>query len=113
VIDGHALFARHQSAKGSAHTMTCRLPAGSDWARTILEPLVEAAGYRVATDAAEEADVAIELAEEQATPAGPARRVIRLRPEPEAPDDTQDSIYRYDREALLAALKLARSGKTA
>ncbi len=113
VIDGHALFARHQSAKGSAHPMTCRLPAGSDWARTILEPLVEAAGYRVATDAAEEADVAIELAEEQATPAGPARRVIRLRPEPEAPDDTQDSIYRYDREALLAALKLARSGKTA
>ncbi len=113
VIDGHALFASHRRPQASAQPMTCRLPARSDWARTILEPLVEAAGYRIATDAQEEADVAIELAEEQATPPGPARRVIRLRPEPEAPDGANDSIYRYDREALLAALKQARSGMTA
>jgi two-component system chemotaxis sensor kinase CheA len=113
VIDGHALFASHRSPPGSTQPMTCRLPARSDWARTILEPLVEAAGYRIASDAQEEADVAIELAEEEATPAGPARRVIRLRPEPEAPDGANDSIYRYDREALLAALKQARLGRTA
>jgi two-component system chemotaxis sensor kinase CheA len=45
--------------------------------------------------------------------AGPARRVIRLRHEPDAPGDGADSIYRYDREALLNALKQARMGETA
>ena len=113
VIDGHALFAGHHSPRDVAQPMSCRLPADSDWARTILEPLVEAAGYRIATDVREEADVAIELAEKDAIPAGPARRVIRLRPDPEASDGANDSIYRYDRDALLAALKQARSGKTA
>jgi two-component system chemotaxis sensor kinase CheA len=93
--------------------MVCRLPAGSDWARTILEPLVEAAGYRISTDENEEADVAIELAEAAETPSGPARSTIRLRPEPDAPQDETDSIYRYDREALMAALKQARTEKRA
>ena len=93
--------------------MSCRLPADSDWARTILEPLVEAAGHRVSTDETEEADVAIELAENAPMASGPARRVIRLRPEPELPETADDTIYRYDRDALLDALKQARMGKTA
>ena len=58
-------------------------------------------------------DVAIELAEAPAVAAGPARRVIRLRHEPDAPGDGADSIYRYDREALLNALKQARMGERA
>ena len=113
VIDGHALFAKHHAPRRTEQPMSCRLPADSDWARTILEPLVEAAGYRVSTDETEEADVAIELAENAPMASGPARRVIRLRPEPELPETADDTIYRYDRDALLDALKQARMGKTA
>ena len=113
VIDGHALFAKHHAPRRTEQPMSCRLPADSDWARTILEPLVEAAGYRVSTDENEEADVAIELAENAPMASGPARRVIRLRPEPELPETEDDTIYRYDRDALLDALKQARMGKTA
>ncbi|MBX7483601.1 chemotaxis protein CheA [Qipengyuania qiaonensis] len=114
VIDGHTLFASHRAPRRVDHPMSCRLPADSDWARTILGPLVEAAGYRVSTEDSEEADVEIRLAESTAEISCPARRVIHLRPEPEvAVEDTSDSIYRYDREALLAALKQFRMGKTA
>ncbi|QYJ07860.1 chemotaxis protein CheA [Qipengyuania flava] len=113
VIDGHALFASHRAPRRVDQPMVCRLPEGSDWARTILEPLVEAAGYRVSSDASEEADVSIELAEAAEAPAGPARNTIRLRPEPDAAQDDGDSIYRYDREALMAALKQARMEKRA
>ncbi|TMM47346.1 chemotaxis protein CheA [Qipengyuania marisflavi] len=112
VIDGHGLFALHRAPRRESHPLSCRIPADSDWARTILEPLVEAAGYRVTHDDAEEADVAIMLAEEAAanTPAV-ARSVIRLRSEPD--EDGQDSIYRYDRDGLLAALKQVRRGGVA
>ena len=113
VIDGHALFAAHSAPKREVQPMTCRLPAGSDWAHTILEPLIEAAGYRVAGDHEEQADVAIELAEQEENTSASANHVIRLRHEPEAVTGTADSIYRYDRDALLAALKQARMGKTA
>ena len=113
VIDGHALFASHRAPRRVDQPLSCRLPANSDWARTILEPLVEAAGYRIATDENEEADVAIQLAETVEPASAPAHSVIRLRAEPEANDDEADSIYRYDREALLAALKQARTGKRA
>ena len=67
----------------------------------------------LATDENEEADVAIQLAETVEPASAPAHSVIRLRAEPEANDDEADSIYRYDREALLAALKQARTGKRA
>lgn len=113
VIDGHRLFAAHHAPRRDNHGLSCRIPEGNDWARTILEPLVEAAGYRIVADADEEADVAILLAEEVAVPAGPARNIIRLRPEPESHGEAEDTIYRYDRDALLAALKQARAGRAA
>ena len=55
----------------------------------------------------------IELAEQEESTSASANHVIRLRHEPEAVTGTADSIYRYDRDALLAALKQARMGKTA
>ncbi len=113
VLDGHALFAKLEAPPRKGEEMSCRLPADSDWARTILEPLVEAAGYRVATDESEEADVAIELEEPGSRPSGPARRIIRLRPEAAPADQQPGSIYRYDRDALLAALGQAGWGKSA
>ena len=113
VIDGHGLFAAQGTARKAGRTASCRLPANSDWARTILEPLVEAAGYRVSTEPEEETDVAIELVDDDPRPASPARHIIRLRPEPEPAENDDESIYRYDREALLSALKRARVEKTA
>jgi len=113
VIDGHALFAGHRAPKRVEHPLSCRIPADSDWARTILEPLVEAAGYRIVSDDAEDADVAIVLAEQDAAPGGTARNTIRLRQDPDDVGTDQNSIYRYDRDGLLAALKQVRQGKTA
>ena len=114
VLDGHRLFARLRAQRRDQRPLSCRLPAGSDWARTILEPLVEAAGYRIVTgdgDEALEADVAILLAEQDEPVATTARSVIRLRPDPE--DTGDDTIYRYDRDALLAALNQVRHGRVA
>ena len=111
LLDGHAVFARHAIARKIDHALTCRLPANSEWARTILEPLVEAAGYRIAADDDDEADLAIALAEEIDGGLAPARETIRLRPDPE--DGGDGTIYRYDRDGLLAALKRIRSRSAA
>ncbi|WP_324828370.1 chemotaxis protein CheA [Qipengyuania zhejiangensis] len=113
VLDGHALFAAHATPRRKQAPLSCRIPRDSEWARTILEPLVEAAGYRVATDDDDHADVAILLAEEEVQEPAAARNVIRLCQDPEGASAGNDAIYRYDRDALLAALKQARLGKTA
>ena len=117
VLNAHELFARHGDAPRQAERPKCRLP-DTEWARTILAPLVEAAGYDVAggdwgddgggdnagqilTIIAEEIyEVASHLRQ---LPSGP---VIRLRDHPEAADDPA-SIYRYDREGLIKALRSA------
>lgn len=112
LLDGHAVFARYKTARKIDRTLTCRIPSDSEWARTILEPLVAAAGYRIAGDDDDcEADLAIALAEDTGSAKGVAREVIRLRPDPE--DAGDDTIYRYDRDGLLAALKRIRTGRAA
>ncbi|QZD94665.1 chemotaxis protein CheA [Qipengyuania gelatinilytica] len=112
LLDGHAVFSRYKAARKVDHTLTCRIPSDSEWARTILEPLVSAAGYRIATDDDEvEADLDIALAEDNDGARGIARETIRLRPDPE--DSGDDTIYRYDRDGLLAALKRIRTGRAA
>ena len=111
LLDGHAIFARHKPARAVARTLTCRIPGESEWAHTILEPLVQAAGYRVIGPEEDEADLVIAMAEDDAEPIGGARATIRLRGEPE--DDGNDTIYRYDRDGLLAALKRLRTGRAA
>ncbi|MEZ5680430.1 MAG: chemotaxis protein CheA [Erythrobacter sp.] len=114
VIDGHAIFARHSAPQRVEVPLSCRIPEDSDWARTILGPLVEAAGYRIASEGDESADVAIVL-EETGDEIAPtiAHSVIRLRQEPDAHGKDADTIYRYDRDGLLAALKQVRLGRTA
>lgn len=104
LLDGHRLFARSPAPLRTGPAPTCRVPVGSEWSRTILEPLVRAAGYTVTTDAGIEADVAILLAEASDTPEPPARATIRLSADPDA---QEGAIYRYDREALLGALRQA------
>ncbi|MBX7527632.1 chemotaxis protein CheA [Qipengyuania vesicularis] len=111
LLDGHAVFARYRTARKRQQALTCRIPGDSEWAKTILEPLVEAAGYRIAEDDDTEADLAIALAEDGDAPKGEARETIRLRPDPE--DAGDDTIYRYDRDGLLAALRRIRTGRAA
>ncbi|KUO57677.1 MAG: chemotaxis protein CheA [Sphingomonadales bacterium BRH_c3] len=112
LLDGHALFARHGAVPQSVAGLTCSLP-DSAWAQTILAPLIRAAGYQQADDPAS-ADVAI-LLDRDDTPDG-ARETIRLRSLPDSqasPDEMKNSIYRYDREAVLRALRAAGRGEAA
>lgn len=107
LIDAHALFARHGEVPRAANRPRCLLPEG-EWARTILAPLVTAAGYDVLPEGASDPEaigIVFDDIYEVAAALGhglPAR-VIRLRDQPDAPADCP-TIYRYDREALLAAL---------
>jgi two-component system, chemotaxis family, sensor kinase CheA len=104
LLDAHRLFAHRAAPQCPGSAPTCRVPAGSEWSRTILEPLIRAAGYSVTDRTDVETDVAILLAESaDAEPAGPARATIRLSAHP----DAEGAIYRYDREALLGALRAA------
>ena len=110
LLDGHTLFQRHAAPFRDKAALTCHIPQESEWARTILEPLVLAAGYLVVADAAE-ADVAIALAGSDDGAQGIARETLRLRADPEDPAD--GSIYRYDRDGLMAELKRIRARSAA
>ena len=113
LIDGHALFASHGAAPQQASRPQCRLPE-SDWARTILSPLVTAAGYEIASTESAETENALVIWFEddfeaaQALDYAVTGPVIRLRDQPDAPSGSQ-TIYRYDREGLMAALREART----
>ena len=113
LIDGHALFAQHGAAPVAANRPRCTLP-DDEWARTILAPLVTSAGYEVVDpEAADPGTIAIvfedvfEVAEALGrVPPGP---VIRLRDHPDGKNSLA-TIYRYDRDNLLAALARAARG---
>jgi two-component system, chemotaxis family, sensor kinase CheA len=111
VLSGHALFAAHGRPAERAERPACRLP-DNDWARAILAPLVEEAGYRVMPEDSDEAAGALTIMMEDIyevashlgqLPQGP---IIRLRDNPDAAGDAA-SIYRYDREGIAKALALA------
>ena len=104
LLDLHWLFARHGGgvAAGAAKPV-CAIPAGDAFMDAILRPLVESAGYTVVAAGApgsESASVVI-AAEEAEAPAPSGARLVRIRASAE---EQGDSVHRYDREALLAAL---------
>jgi two-component system chemotaxis sensor kinase CheA len=79
--------------------------------QNMLRPIVEAAGYRViGDDADEKADLVI-ASDNAAVPASVAGTVIRLRATPETANAQDSSIYRYDRAGLLMALHSAGGKK--
>ena len=111
VVDPHWLFANFAAlSAGANEQLVCRLPADDPWMQNMLRPIVEAAGYRVVSDGDEaQADLAI-LSEASAADTA-AARTIRLRSEPQPASDKDETIYRYDRAALLMALKSAAGGR--
>ncbi len=110
LIDGLALFARHGRAIRPGTILTCRLPVGDEWSKTMLGPLVEAAGYRIAATSDDAADVTM-LMDCQDNPPGETGTVIRLHSDSEAQAASNGGIYRYNQDALRDALILARAGK--
>jgi len=115
VLDLHWLFAAAAGGPDAdSDRGLCVLPAGDPWMDNILRPIVESAGYRVihaGEPGAETADVVILNAEEDAAPPDGAAQVLRIRLAIERSGKKDDSIHRYDRNALLGALgRAARKG---
>jgi two-component system chemotaxis sensor kinase CheA len=104
LLDLHWLFARHgRRPETGAPRPVCAIPAGDAFMDAILRPLVESAGYTVVESGApgsESASVVI-ASEESETPAPSGSRLVLIRASAEGEGD---SVHRYDREALLAAL---------
>lgn len=107
VIDVHWLFAQLADEPATRQPV-CRLASDEPWLQNFLRPLAEAAGYRVVGDGDDTvADIAIGLADEAAS-ATTAGEVIRLRNSREEQPAADGSVYRYDRDGLIAAFAAAR-----
>lgn len=114
LVDPHWLFARYSAMLEPARIPVCRLPSGDRWIQTLLRPLIESAGYQVVDEASDvAADVAIVSCEAAATSQAPATaaQTIWLRSSIDEPDGQDGSIYRYDRDGLMLALKSASGGR--
>ncbi|MGB3471920.1 MAG: chemotaxis protein CheA [Erythrobacter sp.] len=113
VIDGHEVFARYGEPPAQVDLPKCRLP-DSDWARTILSPLVASAGYEIVAADSESAEDILSIWFEDEYESAQALElpitgpIIRLRDHPDAPQGCK-TIYRYDRAALAEALRMARA----
>lgn len=117
VLDLHWLFAHHADEQTEADVAPVCLLAGSGagWMNTFLRPVIESAGYRVAFDGGEplspavvmtmddDADVAADIADPE--------RVVRLSRRRDDRVRKGAALYRYDREAIVAALTERRSGR--
>jgi two-component system chemotaxis sensor kinase CheA len=104
VVDPYWLFATHGREASSAASMpVCAIPADDPWMNNILRPIVESAGYRVVAAGEVAAPDVIIASAEIPTESG-GGEIIRIRSRAEAGSLDDDSIYRYDRPALLAAL---------
>jgi two-component system chemotaxis sensor kinase CheA len=73
------------------------------WAREVLAPLLGAAGYRVHFAGEPTDDPISVVVTTGSAPEGIDAPVVRLRGTPEGSGD--QSIYRYDRDGLLRALR--------
>ncbi|MEM6858295.1 MAG: chemotaxis protein CheA [Pseudomonadota bacterium] len=112
LIDGHETFARYAEAPTTFARPQCRLPEG-EWARTILAPLVTSAGYEIAEPGSPDLEGTLSIWFEDEFETATAldwtitEPFIRLRDHPDGAGNAK-TIYRYDRDGLLAALQEAR-----
>jgi two-component system chemotaxis sensor kinase CheA len=117
ILDPYWIFASLGAARSGATQPVCRLADGDEhWTRQFLAPLIAGAGYRVVYDQDEDAPAAdIVIASDHSGAAADAGAddpaVLRLR-KAERPNGKGDqSIYRYDKAAILGALdRMTRSG---
>ena len=112
LIDAHAFLAAGAALSGSIGgeaAPLCYLERDeSGWMSNVLQPLIEAAGYRVSHDPADRGAAIAELltAGGDRQSADPARSIYLH----DAPGQQgEGSVYRYDRRAILAALEMKRS----
>ena len=111
IVDAHWLFEQLAGMPLVRAQPVCRLPSDDAWMQNFLRPLVEAAGYLVVDERDQsETDLAIASQEVAVVPAR-AGHVIWLRSNPDTQPDRPDSIYRYDRASLMAALRTAHGGR--
>jgi two-component system, chemotaxis family, sensor kinase CheA len=111
VLDPYWLFASCDATAEPPRRPLCAMPLGDAWTDKMLRPLVESLGYEVVSaEEGVEADLFIAGPEAPLPAAPPGAQVLRLRATPE-PAGERDTIYRYDKEALLSAL--GRTGKAA
>ncbi len=100
LVDGHALFAATERPASAEQQSVAIIGGDPRWAAAILEPLLTAAGYRVAKPGEQAGTVlCIDAADYQSTG---EQCVIRLGDGAALGDDSH--IDRYDRDAILAAL---------
>jgi two-component system chemotaxis sensor kinase CheA len=115
LLDVHWLFAGQSALRCRTEGPICLLAGDDPFLDTILRPVLEGAGYRVARPGdpgADAAETIIRLAEEEdgAAPSHPASaRVVRIRSRAEPLGDGDESIHRYDRDAILKALAAPRA----
>ncbi len=103
LIDGHQIFAIHGKPPENVSKPRCSIP-DTEWARTILGPLVSAAGYEVSAQDPSSSDMAIVFEDDETIAESGCGAVIRLSSRPNT-HESDGTIYRYDRESVLAALK--------
>jgi two-component system chemotaxis sensor kinase CheA len=106
LIDPFWLFSVHATDAASAPSRpVCAIPADDQWMQNILRPVIESAGYLVVAPGEVAApDILIASADDPVDGDAATGDIIRIRALPEASPGKDDSIYRYDRAALLAAL---------
>lgn len=107
LLDAFWIFAEHGDREPAEAAPLCLLAdEGDGWMTSFVRPLLETAGYRVAFEPPpDEKPAVVLLASGAAAEAVPGDApVVRLRRRQTAEHDNDDSIYRYDRFGLLAAL---------
>lgn len=108
LLDPYWLFALlSDDARPAERPPTCVLSEGDPWVENILRPLLETLGYGIARPAdGVPADLVVAVEGADPPPPVPGAKVLRIRSRPEACGTGDESIYRYDRAALLGALAL-------
>jgi len=114
LIDVHWLFAEEaRIAAPTGHRPRCLLRGDDAWVREILRPLLDAAGYDAQFVAGEEGvpDLVIDATADGAVAEqGLGAPIIRLRATPERQAEDDESIFRYDRAELFAAIERKLAG---
>jgi two-component system chemotaxis sensor kinase CheA len=119
VVDAFALFALLADEIEDNGAGRCVLADGDDiWAQEILAPLLRQAGHLVIFGLPEDGvmhanDIVLRTQQESETVISVDRPVIHLRSAKRGKNASDPSIYRYDREALMAAIEAARKERAA